>query len=71
MGLVGDELKSLFRRMTNVRFGFGWYLLAIFGYVLLYLLAAGLSGAPLGTSLADKWILIFPLPAGPSLPPSW
>src|SRR5512134_1490723 len=32
-----DELKSLLGRMTNFRFGLGWYLIAIFGYVLLYL----------------------------------
>ncbi len=56
-----DELKSLFRRMTNLRFGLGWYLLALFGYILLYLLVAGLSGAPLGQSLAEKWTLIFTL----------
>src|SRR6266511_983655 len=59
--LGGDELKSLFPRMTNFRFGLRWYLLAIFGYVLLYLLVAGLSGAPLAGSLADKWTLIFTL----------
>lgn len=56
-----EELKSLFRRMTNFRFGLGWYLLAVFGYVLLYLLIAGLSGAPLLESLAEKWTLIFTL----------
>jgi membrane protease YdiL (CAAX protease family) len=56
-----DELKALFTRMTNFRFGLGWYLLAIFGYVLLYLLVAGLSGAPLIQSLAEKWTLIFTL----------
>lgn len=56
-----DELKSLFSRMTNFRFGLGWYLLAIFGNVLLYLLVTGLSGAPLMQSLADKWTLIFTL----------
>jgi len=56
-----EELRSLFRRMTNFRFGLGWYLLAIFGYVLLYLLVAGLSGAPLMQSLAEKWTLIFTL----------
>lgn len=57
----GDELKSLFRRMTNLRFGLGWYLLAIFGYVVLYGLVTRLSGAPLMQSLADKWTLIFTL----------
>jgi membrane protease YdiL (CAAX protease family) len=56
-----DELKSLFSRMTNFRFGLGWYLLAISGYVLLYLLVAGLLGAPLMQSLAEKWTLIFTL----------
>ncbi len=56
-----DELKALFNRMTNFRFGPGWYLLAIFGYVFLYLLVASLSGAPLKGSLADKWPLIFTL----------
>ncbi|HET9588967.1 MAG TPA: type II CAAX endopeptidase family protein [Anaerolineales bacterium] len=57
----GDELGSLFRRMTNFRFGLGWYLLAIFGNILLYLLVAGLLGAPLTQSLAEKWSLIFTL----------
>lgn len=56
-----EELKSLFHRMTNFRFGLGWYLLSIFGYILLYLLVAGLSGAPLMQSLTDKWSLIFTL----------
>lgn len=56
-----DEVKSLLRRMTNFHFGLGWYLLAIFGNVLLYLLVAGLSGAPLMQSLAEKWTLIFTL----------
>lgn len=56
-----DERRSLFSRMTNFRFGLGWYLLAIFGNVLLYLLVTGLSGAPLMQSLADKWILILTL----------
>lgn len=56
-----EELKSLFRRMTNFRFGLRWYLLSIFGYVLLYLLVAGFSGAPLIQSLADKWTLIITL----------
>lgn len=57
----GDELKSLYRRMINFRFGLGWYLLALFGNVLLYLLVTGLSGAPLLSSLAEKWTLIFTL----------
>jgi len=56
-----DEVKSLFSRMTNFRFGLGWYLLAIFGNVLLYLLVTSLSGASLMLSLADKWTLIFTL----------
>lgn len=55
------ELKSLFARMTNLRFGLVWYLIVIFGNVLLYLLAAGLAGAPLMQSLTEKWILIFSL----------
>src|SRR6266508_4358102 len=59
--LGGDELKSLLSRMTNFRFGLGWYLLASFGYVLLYLLVTGLSGAPLMKSLTEKWTLIFTL----------
>jgi membrane protease YdiL (CAAX protease family) len=56
-----EELKSLFNRMTSFRFGLRWYLLAIFGYVLLYLLIAALSGAPLMQSLPDKGALIFTL----------
>ena len=59
--LGSDELKSLFSRMTKFRFGLGWYLIAIFGNVLLYLLVTGLSGAPLVQSLANNWILIFTL----------
>jgi membrane protease YdiL (CAAX protease family) len=59
--LGGNELKSLFHRMTNFRFGLSWYLLAIFGYVLLYLLVTALSGAPLAQSLTEKWTLIFSL----------
>jgi len=53
-----ENVNALLRRMTNFRFGLGWYLLAIFGYVLLYLLVTGLSGAPLMTSLTQKWSLI-------------
>jgi uncharacterized protein len=56
-----EELKSLLSRMTDFCFGLRWYLLAIFGYVLLYLLVAGLSGAPLLQSLADKGALVFTL----------
>jgi membrane protease YdiL (CAAX protease family) len=59
--LGGDELRSLWGRMTKFRFAMGWYLLAIFGYVLLYLVVAGLSGAPLLRSLAEKWTLILTL----------
>jgi membrane protease YdiL (CAAX protease family) len=53
------ELRSLASRMTNFRFGFRWYLAAIFGNLLIYLLVAGLAGAPLMVSLAEKWTLIF------------
>jgi uncharacterized protein len=56
-----NELKSLLDRMTNLRVELHWYLIAIFGNVLLYLLVASLSGAPLTQSLADKWALIFTL----------
>ena len=52
------ELKSLFSRMTNLRFGILWYLIAIFGNLLLYLLVAGLSGAPLMQAINEKWTLI-------------
>jgi uncharacterized protein len=60
-GLGRGELKSLFGRMTNFRFGAGWYLLAIFGNLLLYLLVAGLAGAPLAQAIAKNWSLIFTL----------
>ena len=56
-----DELKSLFSRMTNLRFGLRWYLIGIFGNVLLYLLVTGFSGAPLMQSLAGNWFVIFTL----------
>jgi membrane protease YdiL (CAAX protease family) len=57
----GEALKALFRRMTIFRFGAGWYLLAIFGYAGLYLMVAGLSGAPLGQALAGRWMLLITL----------
>jgi len=57
---MGD-LRSLFNRMVNFRFGIGWYMLAAFGYLLLYLLVAGLAGAPLMQSLFQNWSLIFTL----------
>ena len=56
-----EEMKSFFRRMTNFHFGLSLYLLAIFGYVLLYFLVASLSGAPLVQYLTEKWTLIFSL----------
>ena len=59
--LGSGELKSLFSRMTKFRFGFGWYLIAIFGNVLLYVLVTGLSGAPLIQAISEKWTLIFTL----------
>ncbi len=59
--LGGDELRALFSRMTRLRFGLRWYLMAVFGYFVLYLLIAGISGAPLVQSLAGKWSLIFTL----------
>ena len=54
----GEAVKAFMRRVTNFRFGFGWYLLATFGYVVLYLLVAGLSGAPLRQSLTENGSLI-------------
>ncbi len=51
-------MKAFMRRITNFRFGFGWYLLATFGYVALYLLVAGLSGVPLRQSLTENGSLI-------------
>jgi membrane protease YdiL (CAAX protease family) len=59
--LGSGELKSLFKRMTKFRFGLGWYLIAIFGNVLLYLLVTGLSGAPIMQALVENWTLIFTL----------
>ena len=56
-----EELGALARRMTTFHFGFRWYLAAIFGNLLLYLLVAGLSGAPLMQSLSGNWKLIFTL----------
>ena len=57
----GGEASALFRRMTNLHFGIGWLLLAVFGNVVLYLLMAMLSGAPLMQSLADRGGLIVTL----------
>jgi membrane protease YdiL (CAAX protease family) len=54
----GESMKALARRATNFRFGFGWYFLAMFGYVALYLLVAGISGAPLRLSLTENWQLL-------------
>jgi len=52
-------IKSIFRRMTNWRFGLDSYLLAIFGLVLLYLMTVVISGALPVQALAEKWTLIF------------
>ena len=54
----GGALKALLRRITNFRFGLGWYLFALLFYVALYLVVAGFSGAPLIRSLAENWPLI-------------
>lgn len=54
----GESVKNLLRRIINFRFGVGWYLLATFGYVLLYLLVAVLSGVPLQESLTENWQLL-------------
>jgi uncharacterized protein len=59
--LGSGELKSLFSRMTKFRFGLRWYLIVIFGNVLLYLLVTSLSGAPLIQAISEKWTLIFTL----------
>jgi membrane protease YdiL (CAAX protease family) len=54
----GGALKALLHRITNFRFSLGWYLFALIFYVALYLVVAGLSGAPLGQSLVERWALI-------------
>jgi membrane protease YdiL (CAAX protease family) len=54
-----EHFNLLLRRMTNFRVRPVWYLLAIFGYVLLYLLITGLAGAPLMQSLTENWSMIF------------
>jgi hypothetical protein len=55
----GEAMKAFLRRVTNFRFGISWYFFAIFGYVLLYLVLAGISGAPLRESLTGDWSFIF------------
>jgi len=52
------SLKALLRRITNLRFGIGWYLFAVFFCVVLYLVVAGLSGAPVLPSLVENWQLM-------------
>jgi uncharacterized protein len=54
-----DGLKALFHQMTIWRFGLGYYFLAIFGNVILYLLILILSGALPVQSLSANWMLIF------------
>lgn len=54
-----DGIKILLRRMTHWRFGLGWYLLAIFGLMFLYLTAVVLAGALSIQTLMGKWSLIF------------
>ncbi len=56
-----DRLFELARRATTWRVGLAWYLLAVFGYALLYLPVTFFSGAPLASALAEKWPLIFTL----------
>lgn len=53
-------VRDLLRRYVRWRVGIRWYLLALFGYPLLYLLAATvfLGAAPL-EALAAKWTLLF------------
>lgn len=54
-----EGINMLLRRMTNWRFGFSSYLLAIFSLVLLYLLTVMISGALPFQELIEKWMLIF------------
>jgi membrane protease YdiL (CAAX protease family) len=53
-----EALKALLRRMTNFRFGFGWYLFALLYYPVVYIAVAGLSGAPLIESVTENWRLM-------------
>lgn len=54
----GEALKAHLRRITNFRIGVGWYLVALLGYVGIYLAVTGISGAPLRQSLTVKWPLL-------------
>lgn len=54
----GEALKTLLRRITDFRFGIGWYVFAFLFYVMLYVVVAGLSGAPIIQSLAENWSLL-------------
>lgn len=54
----GEALKALVRRITNFRFGFGWYVLTMIGYVAVYLLVAVLTGVQVRQALAENWSLL-------------
>ncbi len=53
-----EALKAHLRRITNFRFGVGWYLFALLFYVALYLVVVGLTGAPVIETLAGNWLLL-------------
>lgn len=53
-----EALKAHLRRITNFRFGIGWYLFALLFYVVLYLVVVGLTGAPVMEILVGNWLLL-------------